>query len=104
MTLLGDERTEKFTVVSKEIEIKPGMGAWTVLTFPKEGHERFANEISDLIIKFVEVPHKKFKRQNNDLIYNHKISLCDALLATPIHFRTIDDEEIEVAVDEVISP
>ena len=62
VTLLGDERTEKFTVVSKEIEIKPGMGAWTVLTFPKEGHERFANEISDLIIKFVEIPHKKFKR------------------------------------------
>jgi DnaJ-class molecular chaperone len=56
------------------------------------------------VIKLAEVPHKKFKREGNDLIYLHKLSLCDSLLSRPIHFRTIDDEEIEVAVDEVISP
>ena len=104
MVLMEDERTEMFEVVSKEIEIKPGMGAWTVINFPKEGHQRFAHEKTDLVIKLAEEPHKKFKREGNDLIYIHKISLCDSLLSTPIHFRTIDDEEIETAVDEVISP
>jgi DnaJ-class molecular chaperone len=34
----------------------------------------------------------------------HKVSLLDSLLSTPIHFTTIDNEMIEVAVDEVISP
>jgi hypothetical protein len=28
ITMLGDERSEKFSVESKEIEIKPGMGMW----------------------------------------------------------------------------
>jgi hypothetical protein len=44
LSLMGDERSEKITVVSKEIEIKPGMGAWTELRYPKEGHIRYANE------------------------------------------------------------
>jgi hypothetical protein len=38
IVLLGDERSEKFDVCTKEIEIKPGMGVWTELKFPKEGH------------------------------------------------------------------
>ena len=44
-----------------------------------------------------------FKRNGDDLIYHHKISLLDSLLSTPIHFTTIDNEKIEIAVDEVIS-
>ena len=62
IVLLGDERTEKFTVVSKHVEIKPGMGPWTVLRFPHEGHERFGHEKSELIIKLAQIHHPKFKR------------------------------------------
>ncbi len=43
VTLLGDERTEKFDVLSKEIEVKPGMGVQTMLTYPGEGHQRYAH-------------------------------------------------------------
>lgn len=80
------------------------MGVWTELKFPHEGHQRFGHERSDIVAKFVELPHKKFKRSGNDLIYSHKISLLDSLKSTPIHFTTIDNEMIEVAVDEVIGP
>jgi DnaJ-class molecular chaperone len=34
----------------------------------------------------------------------HKISLIDALNAGPIHFKTIEDEQIEISIDEVITP
>jgi hypothetical protein len=60
---LGDERSEKFSVVTKEIEIRPGMGPWTELKFTGEGHERFAYGKSDLIVKLTEIPHIQFKRQ-----------------------------------------
>ena len=100
---MGDERSEKMTVISKDIDIKPGMGSQTELRYPKEGHQRFAHEQSDLVVKLVEIQHKSFKRQGDDLIYHHKISLLDSLLSTPIHFTTIDNEMIEIAVDEVIS-
>lgn len=35
---MGDERSEKMSVISKEISIKPGMGKNTELRFPREGH------------------------------------------------------------------
>ena len=40
----------------------------------------------------------------NDLILLHKISLKDALNAGPILFKTIEGEQIEISVDQVISP
>ena len=80
------------------------MGPWTVLRFAEEGHERFGHAKSELIIKLSEAPHQKFKRSQDDLIYSHKISLSDSLLSLPIHFETIDNEKIEVAIDQVISP
>ncbi len=73
------------------------------LRFQGEGHTRFAQAPGDLVIKFTQIPHPKFKRQGNDIIYYHKISLVDALRSNPIHFTTIEDENLEVALDEVIS-
>lgn len=68
------------------------MGTDTVLKFPHEGHERFAKEKSDLIVSFELLPHSKFKRVGNDLIYIHRISLLDSLKSVPIHFKSIDGE------------
>ncbi|CDW80823.1 dnaj homolog subfamily b member 13-like [Stylonychia lemnae] len=102
--LMADERSEKVQVISREIEIKPGMGPWTELRFPKEGHQRFANEQSDLIIQLIEEKHPHFERSQDDIIYNHKITLADSLLSKPIIFTTIDNEMIEIAIDEVICP
>jgi DnaJ-class molecular chaperone len=52
----------------------------------------------------VALPNNKFKRQGNDLVYSHTLSLADALKSMPVHFTNIDGEMIEVSVDEVISP
>jgi len=38
------------------------------------------------------------------LILEHKISLKDALNAGPVLFKTIEDEQMEISVDQVISP
>ena len=34
----------------------------------------------------------------------HKISLIDALKAGPVFFQTIENEQIEISIDEVIGP
>ena len=39
-----------------------------------------------------------------DLYYFHKISLKQALKSSPIEFLTIDNQQIQIAIDEVISP
>jgi hypothetical protein len=40
----------------------------------------------------------------NDLVYHHRISLLESLKSVPIHFNSIDGEQIEISIDEVISP
>jgi DnaJ-class molecular chaperone len=104
MMLHGDNKKQYMAVGQKTIYIKPGMGPETVMTFPKEGHQRQGQHQSDLIISFVQTPHNCFKRFQNDLILEHKISLQDALNAGPIHFKTMDNEQIEISIDEVINP
>jgi DnaJ family protein B protein 13 len=53
IVLNEDQRTDRFELTRKEIEIKPGMGPWTEIKFPGEGHQIFGKEPSELIIKFV---------------------------------------------------
>ena len=40
----------------------------------------------------------------NDLILEHKITLMDSIKAGPIHFKTIEGEQKEITVSQVINP
>ena len=65
---------ERVLTIARLIEVRPGMGAVSgkeEIRFPGEGTIRFAQPAGDLILKFSQVPHKKFKRHGNDLIYYH---------------------------------
>lgn len=90
--------------VEREVEIKPGSGAHTEIKFSQEGNEKFRYITSDVIIKVKEVPHSTFKKCGDDLVYHHKISLSDAIQSVPIHFKTIDGEQIEISVPAIIAP
>ena len=51
-----------------------------------------------------QIPNKKFQRVGDDLILEHKVSLCDSLNSKPVLFTTIDKEAFELSLDSVISP
>jgi len=55
------------------------------------------------VIRFKQLDHS-FVREKNNLVYKHKISLQEALNASPIQFKTIDNENVHLGVDEVIQP
>lgn len=70
----------------------------------REGTEiKPSSNICDLLgydpgsIKFVikEVPHKRFVRNIDDLIYTLKISYIDILIKTPVNIVTIDGRKIK---------
>ena len=63
----------------KKIEIKPGFGKQTVLRFREEGHDSIGRTTTDLVVKFEEATHECYRRNGNDLVYTHKVSLLDAL-------------------------
>lgn len=62
-----------------------------------------------MILQIVEVPHRDFKRNGNDLIYTAKVNLLQSLLAEPISIvrniqTTLDGRVITVSFDQIISP
>lgn len=103
-TLMDDGSTPATAKVTKIIQVKPGAYSGHELVFPAEGHQLPGSRPANLIIKFKQAAHKVFKRIGHDLVLEHKISLIDALSAGPIHFKTIEHEQVEISVDQVISP
>ncbi len=57
------------------IDVKKGWKAGTKITFPKEGDERPGMEPADIVFVLEEKPHSVFKREGNDLIYTHSVTL-----------------------------
>ena len=59
-----------------------------------------------MIVCIKEKIHPKFKRTNEgkDLIYNHTISLTDALKSEPVEIQSLDDRKLIITMDEIISP
>lgn len=86
------------------IDIKPGWKKGTKITFPEKGNETRNVIPSDLVFIIEERAHPKFKRDGNDLVYTHKISLVDALTGCAVQLTTLDGRSLTVPVKSVISP
>ncbi|SGZ01705.1 BQ5605_C033g11161 [Microbotryum silenes-dioicae] len=86
-----------------EIAVKPGWKAGTKVRFAKAGHET-ATSAQDLVFVIEEKPHPTFKREGDDLIYELKVPLVDALTgpsspdAKTSSITTLDGRTIKVDV------
>ena len=100
----GDGQTTELEGTEKEIEIKPGMRPGTVLRFVGEGN-KFPNQLAgDLTVVIGEEEHDCIRRVGDDLIYRHKINLCDALTVAAVEFKTLEGEIIKYRPDDIITP
>ncbi|TVU18095.1 hypothetical protein EJB05_34165 [Eragrostis curvula] len=86
------------------IDIKPGWKKGTKITFPEKGNETRNVKPSDLVFIVEEREHPKFKRDGNDLIYTHKISLVEALTGFTVQLTTLDGRSLTIPVKSVVSP
>ena len=86
------------------MEVKPGMSDKTELRYKGQGNQHAGCPHSDLVIKFTQEPHDTFKRVGSDLVTTQKISLAEAIKGHPISLRTLDNRQITLAIDELISP
>jgi len=100
-----NERGEA-TPESKIIEIPVPAGAMAGTEFHVQG----AGDVypgkppGDMIFVLEEKPHSYFKRDVNDLIYNAKITLAQALTGVKINLPTLDGKSVEVLIRDVIKP
>ena len=45
-----------------------------------------------------------YVRKGDDLVYTHEMSLEDALLSRPVQIRTLDGRNINLSLDQTITP
>jgi len=80
----------------------------TKVTFPAEGDEAPGTTPPDVVFVIQEKPDEAteaaYKREGNNLVYTHKISLSDALTDCSLQIPTLDNRTISVACPEVVSP
>ncbi|KAL3824186.1 hypothetical protein ACJIZ3_020215 [Penstemon smallii] len=86
------------------IHLKPGWKNGTKITFPEKGNHEPGATPGDLIFVVDEKPHPIFKRDGNDLILNHKISLLDALTGKTLVITTLDGRHISIPISDIVKP
>lgn len=94
--------TKLFTV-----PVKRGWKAGTRLTFSGAGnHTHPKVPPGDLVFVVTEAPHDMFERVSpgNDLVYVHKLNLCDALTGHTVSIPMLNDTTLTVNVPEVAGP
>ncbi len=102
--LVGDLAKVSNSSVQKEIHVQPGMRDGTELRFPGLGNDPAVKRAGDLVVVIRQIEHTQIKRQGDDLIYTHKISLKDALTSAPVQFETLDGQVIKYTSDDVVNP
>ncbi|KAJ6856498.1 dnaJ-like subfamily B member 4-like [Populus alba x Populus x berolinensis] len=86
------------------IDVKPGWKKGTKITFPDKGNEQQNQLPADLVFIIDEKPHTTYKRDGNDLIINHKVTLAEALGGTTVNLTTLDCRNLSIPVHDIVSP
>eukprot|EP00579_Thalassiosira_antarctica_P027585 CAMPEP_0202027968 /NCGR_PEP_ID=MMETSP0905-20130828/62804_1 /ASSEMBLY_ACC=CAM_ASM_000554 /TAXON_ID=420261 /ORGANISM="Thalassiosira antarctica, Strain CCMP982" /LENGTH=361 /DNA_ID=CAMNT_0048591627 /DNA_START=40 /DNA_END=1125 /DNA_ORIENTATION=+ len=76
-----------------ELPIKPGLKAGTRITFSGEGDEVEPGLAENIVFVLREVKHDRFVREGDDLHYEVKASLADALCGFTHDIRMLDKRE-----------
>ncbi|XP_061337017.1 uncharacterized protein LOC133284067 [Gastrolobium bilobum] len=86
------------------INIEPGWRNGTEIIFSGRGNQKPGAAPGDLIFVLEEKPHAFFKREGNDLVVIHKISLLDALIGKTLHIPTLDGRDLTIQVTDIVKP
>ncbi|KAL8090121.1 uncharacterized protein LOC141697895 isoform X1 [Apium graveolens] len=86
------------------IDIKPGWKKGTKITFPDKGNEQHNQLPADLVFVIDEKPHNVYKRDGNDLIISHRVTLAEAIGGPTINITTLDGRDLPVTITEIVHP
>lgn len=88
-----------------EVVIKPGWKKGTKVTFQRMGDQQPGLIPADIVFVIDEVPHPRFTRDGNNLVYKARLSLADALCGTCLKINTLDGRLIDLPLrSEVVTP
>lgn len=86
------------------LRIHPGWTDGLRITFKNEGHqEKEGTDPGNLVFIIREKKHRHFERELDDLIYNHPITLLEALTTDAVVVKTLDNTQYTLSTPEVIN-
>jgi DnaJ-class molecular chaperone len=93
-----DDLSGQFIDAEKTIElpIKPGMKQGARFTFKNLGSEEPGFEPADMVFVLRERPHKRFKREADDLVTKVDVPLRDALVGGSVRVEALDGRLVRV--------
>lgn len=99
--LYKESKNTKEVEWRREIQVHPGFSNNTVLRFLNQGHMKFGEDTTALVIKFEEIPEKNIRREGNDLIQIHTLTLQEALQADSVSLITLAGDRIEQSIGKL---
>jgi DnaJ family protein B protein 13 len=86
------------------VEVQPGWREGTKITFQGEGDEGKGLETGDVVFVLKELPHPRFRRSKDNLLYTADITLRESLTGTTVEIRTLDNRSIPIPITNIVSP
>lgn len=86
------------------MQVNPGYGVDTVLSFKSLGNQAPNQPASSLVIKFSQAHNDHFTRKGDDLILTQDVKFEDVLNNHPIRIQTLDGRRLTHCFDELINP
>lgn len=102
--LCADGKTLTEEKEKLNVEIEPGMSEATKIIFPLKGNQAYAHADSVLVVSIKQVEDEHFRREGNDLIYTHSVSLEDAIRGEPVSLKTLDGRTLRFQLNGQIGP
>eukprot|EP00029_Vermamoeba_vermiformis_P014348 TRINITY_DN9470_c0_g1_i2.p1 TRINITY_DN9470_c0_g1~~TRINITY_DN9470_c0_g1_i2.p1 ORF type:complete len:389 (+),score=1.11 TRINITY_DN9470_c0_g1_i2:51-1217(+) len=87
-----------------EVTVSPGAKTGTRIKLKGEGDQAPGGSPGDLVVILEEQPHPVFKRQHNDLIVEHELSLIEALTGFQFVINHLDDRLLLIRSNQIVSP
>ncbi|XP_023000951.1 dnaJ homolog subfamily B member 1-like isoform X1 [Cucurbita maxima] len=94
----------KFRTVEEilTIDIKPGWKKGTKITFPQKGNQEPGIIPADLIFVVDEKPHGIYRRDGNDLVVNHELTLLESLTGKTLEFTSLDGRTLIIPITDIV--
>ncbi|XP_023542917.1 dnaJ homolog subfamily B member 4-like isoform X1 [Cucurbita pepo subsp. pepo] len=86
------------------IDIKPGWKKGTKITFPQKGNQEPGIIPADLIFVVDEKPHAIYRRDGNDLLVNHELTLLESLTGKTLELTSLDGRNLMIHITDIVKP
>lgn len=95
-------RVERFPI---SVGVAPGTPSGTRLLFAGKGHQDVAStDRGDVEFEIEEIPHPKFRRQADTLVYSEKIYISEALAGKNVSIELLNGRKLSLPITTIVYP